>query len=30
MIDLQEEPKRSSWQKFKINVLALLPLDDQL
>ena len=30
MIDLQKEPARSGWQKFKVNTLSLLPLDDEL
>ncbi len=30
MIDLQKEPARSEWQKFKVKFLSLLPLDDEL
>jgi putative cardiolipin synthase len=30
MIDLHQEPARSDWQKFKVNSLSLLPLDDEL
>jgi len=30
IIDLQTEPARSTWQKFKIWLLSLLPLDDEL
>ena len=30
MIDLQKEPARSGWQKFKVDFLSLLPLDDEL
>jgi putative cardiolipin synthase len=30
VVDLQKEPARSTWQRFKIWLLALLPLDDEL
>jgi len=30
MVDYQKEPSRSGWQKFKVNILSLLPLDDEL
>jgi hypothetical protein len=30
MIDFQEEPARSGWQKFKVNILSVLPLDHEL
>ena len=30
MIDFQEEPARSDWQKFKVNILSVLPLDHEL
>ena len=30
LVDLKKEPARSTWQKFKLRLLALLPLDSQL
>lgn len=30
MIDYAEEPARSAWQRFKVDLLSLLPLDDEL
>jgi hypothetical protein len=30
MVDLQKEPARSAWQRFKVTFLSLLPLDSEL
>ncbi len=30
MVDYQHEPARSGWQKMKVNLFSLLPLDDEL
>jgi len=30
LIDHQTEPERSGWQKLKVNVFSILPLDDEL
>ncbi len=30
MIDLRKEPARSGWQRFKVRLLSMLPLDDEL
>lgn len=30
MVDLQKEPARNAWQKFKVRFLSLLPLDSEL
>lgn len=29
-VDYYTEPARSSWQRFKVNILSLLPLDKEL